>query len=130
MEKGRLFFALGCIAAALGVAAGAFGAHGLKNILTPEMLAVYETAVRYQIYHAFGLIVVGILLKLFSENSRLVIAGWCFVAGIILFSASLYALTLTNIRWFGAITPIGGIAFIVGWLMLAFSFRTTSQRNH
>lgn len=115
------FFLLGCFSAALGVAAGAFGAHGLKNILSPEMLAVYETAVRYQMYHAFGLIVVGILSRLHSENARLVFAGWCFVIGTAVFSGSLYALTLTDTRWLGAITPIGGVAFILGWVMLGIA---------
>lgn len=114
------FFRLGCFFAAFGVAAGAFGAHGLKSILAPDMLAVYETAVRYQMYHSIGLIIVGILAK--NENARARLAGWCFIVGIFLFSGSLYALTLTDIRWFGAITPLGGIAFIAGWLFFAFSF--------
>jgi uncharacterized membrane protein YgdD (TMEM256/DUF423 family) len=114
------FFGLGCFFAALGVAAGAFGAHGLKSILAPDMLAVYETAVRYQMYHSIGLIIVGILAK--KVNARARLTGWCFIVGIFLFSGSLYALTLTDIRWFGAITPLGGIAFIAGWLFLAFSF--------
>jgi len=115
------FITLGCISAAIGVAAGAFGAHGLKNLLTPEMLAIYETAVRYQMYHAFGLIVVGLVEAQF-RNAKIPLAGWSFVAGTILFSGSLYALTLTNMRWLGAVTPIGGVAFIAGWLLLAFSF--------
>lgn len=115
------FITLGCISAAVGVAAGAFGAHGLKNLLIPEMLAIYETAVRYQMYHAFGLIVVGFVEAQF-RNAKIRLAGWSFVAGTILFSGSLYALTLTNMRWLGAVTPIGGVAFIAGWLLLAFSF--------
>jgi uncharacterized membrane protein YgdD (TMEM256/DUF423 family) len=115
-------FRLGCFFAALGVAAGAFGAHGLKSILAPDMLAVYETAVRYQMYHSFGLIIVGTLAKKENTTARARLAGWCFIVGIFLFSGSLYALTLTDIRWFGAITPLGGIAFIAGWLFLAFSF--------
>lgn len=112
---------MGCISAALGVAAGAFGAHGLKAILTPDMLAVYETAVRYQMYHAFGLIAVGWASSQ-SNTSKTKFAGWSFVVGTILFSGSLYALTLTNAGWLGAITPLGGVAFIAGWLMLAISF--------
>jgi uncharacterized membrane protein YgdD (TMEM256/DUF423 family) len=121
------FIALGCFFAALGVAAGAFGAHGLKNILSPDMLAVYETAVRYQMYHSFGLIAVGVLAKLHGEASRTVIAGWCFVAGILLFSGSLYALTLADMKWLGAVTPLGGVAFIAGWLSLAFSLSQTNR---
>jgi uncharacterized membrane protein YgdD (TMEM256/DUF423 family) len=115
------FFTIGCLFAALGVAAGAFGAHGLKSVFSPDMLAVYETAVRYQMYHAFGLIIVGIFAENENANSRARMAGRCFIAGIVLFSGSLYALTLTDIRWFGAVTPIGGVAFIVGWVMLGIS---------
>lgn len=117
----RKFIILGCISAAIGVAAGAFGAHGLKNLLTQEMLAIYETAVRYQMYHAFGSIVAG-LVEAQSRSAKIRLAGWSFVAGTILFSGSLYALTLTNMRWLGAITPFGGVAFIAGWLLIVFSF--------
>lgn len=114
----ELFIVFGCVSAALGVAAGAFGAHGLKGILTPELLAVYETAVRYQMYHALGLLATGWLDARF--HSRFVaLAGWCFVAGTVLFSGSLYVLTLAGMRWLGAVTPFGGLAFIIGWLLLA-----------
>ena len=116
----RLFFSLGCISAGIGVAAGAFGAHGLKNVLTPEMLAVYETAVRYQMYHAFGLIAAGWAAS-HSSNSKTNVAGWCFVAGTVLFSGSLFALSLTDMRWLGVVTPFGGVAFIAGWLVLGFA---------
>jgi uncharacterized membrane protein YgdD (TMEM256/DUF423 family) len=116
----RKFFAVGCISAALGVVAGAFGAHGLKNMIAPDMLAVFETAVRYQMYHAFGLIATGLISNR-THTSRLELAGWCFIAGVILFSGSLYALALTEIRWLGAITPFGGIAFIAGWFFLGWS---------
>ena len=122
------FFTLGCLFAAVGVTAGAFGAHGFKGVLSTDMLAVYETAVRYQMYHSFGLIAVGVLSKLYGEEPRTVIAGWCFVGGIILFSGSLYALTLTDIRWLSAITPIGGVAFILGWAMLGLSFSQSSRK--
>lgn len=122
-DRGKMFFALGCVSASLGVAAGAFGAHGLKDILATDMLATYETAVRYQLYHAFGLVLVGLLPHTISVPARVIVAGWCFVAGTLLFSGSLYALTLSGMRWFGAITPLGGVAFIVGWLALAFSLR-------
>ena len=121
----NLFFVLGCVSAALGIGAGAFGAHALKKLLVPEMLAVYETAVHYQMYHSFGLIAVGVVQHLFGATSRTRLSGWCFVAGISLFSGSLYALTLTNITWLGAITPFGGVAFIAGWVFLAFSLSRT-----
>lgn len=93
------------------VALGAFGAHGLKNRLTPEALAVFETAVRYQAYHALALFAVA--------SARADGAGWCFIAGIAIFSGSLYALALTGERRLGAVTPIGGILFLVGWALLA-----------
>lgn len=110
----------GCCSAALGVAAGAFGAHGLKSMLSPDMLQVYETAVRYQMYHAFGLMVAG-LMSAASNESKVRFAGYCFIIGTVVFSGSLYALTLTGIRWFGAATPFGGIAFIAGWIGLAIA---------
>jgi uncharacterized membrane protein YgdD (TMEM256/DUF423 family) len=113
------FFALGAGFAALAVITGAFGAHALKARLSEEMLATYEVAVRYQIYHAFGLIVVSWAAS--QWNSGLIsTAGWLFVAGILIFSGSLYILSLTGIRWLGAITPIGGLAMIVGWLCLVW----------
>ena len=115
----QLFFAFGSSFAALGVIAGAFGAHALKRHLTEDMLATFEIAVRYQLYHALGLIVVSWAAS--QWNSQLIsVAGWLFVAGIVIFSGSLYILSLTGIRWLGAITPIGGGAFIVGWLCLVW----------
>jgi uncharacterized membrane protein YgdD (TMEM256/DUF423 family) len=114
----RIFFAIGAISACVGVAAGAFGAHGLKNRLDAEMLAVFETGVRYQMYHAFGLIAVAWALSRWP-GQLMVTSGWLFVAGTILFSGSLYLLSLTGQRWLGAITPLGGLAFIAGWLCLA-----------
>lgn len=106
----------------LDVALGAFGAHGLKDILTPEMKAVYETGARYQAYHALALFVVAWLAA--QWPGRCVdAAGWCFVAGILLFSGSLYALSLSGIRWLGAITPIGGLLFMIGWLLVMLSTR-------
>jgi uncharacterized membrane protein YgdD (TMEM256/DUF423 family) len=104
----------------LSVAFGAFGAHALKSKLTPEMLTIFEVGVRYQTYHALGLFVVA----WFSERNFSIVlpaAGWFFVAGIILFSGSLYALSLTGTRWFGAITPIGGLCFLIGWACIAWS---------
>ncbi len=123
----KLFFSLGCFSAAIGVAAGAFGAHGLKGILSPDMLAVYETAVRYQMYHALGLIVAGWAASS-RQNSKSNIAGWSFVVGTVLFSGSLYAMTLSGVRWLAAITPIGGVAFILGWVMLGLSFSQNPRK--
>ena len=114
----RLFFALGALSAFLGVTAGAFGAHALKSRLAPDMLAVFEVAVRYQMYHAFALIVCAWAVTKWP-GMLVNTSGWLFVAGTIVFSGSLYALSLSGVRWLGAITPIGGVAFLVGWICLA-----------
>jgi len=114
------FVVLGALFAATAVGAGAFGAHALKTILDPPMLAVYETASRYQMYHALGLIVVPWLYR--ETNSRwAVTAGWLFCAGILLFSGSLYIVALAGIKWMGALTPLGGVSFIAGWLCIAWT---------
>ena len=126
MNSERLFFALGAISAFVAVAAGAFGAHGLKSRLSAEMLAIFETAVRYQIYHAFALLVVAWASTRFS-NSLGFVSGWLFVVGIVLFSGSLYLLSLTETRWLGAITPLGGVAFLGGWLCLAWAALKSNQ---
>lgn len=105
----------------LGVVLGAFGAHALRDRLSQEMLAVFETGVRYQMYHALALMAVALLVVKLPGSSMPAIAGWLFVAGIVLFSGSLYALTLTGQRWMGAITPLGGVAFVAGWALLALA---------
>ena len=115
----RTFFVLGSLFAFLGVAAGAFGAHSLKATLSVEMLAVFETAVRYQMYHAFALFVVG-WAGTQSQRASVRLAGWMFVLGIVLFCGSLYALTFSGVRWLGALTPLGGVAFLAGWALLAW----------
>ena len=115
----RFFFVAGSLSAFLAVALGAFGAHGLKNRLTPEMLTIFEVGARYHIYHAFALLAVGLALIRWPAASILA-AGWLFLAGTVIFSGSLYMLSLTGIRWLGAITPIGGVAFLLGWLFLAW----------
>jgi len=120
MTPERLFFALGSILAGLAVGFGAFGAHGLRGVLDANDLATFEVGVRYQMYHALGLIAVSWAYGRF-ESSTIVWAGWLFVAGIVLFSGSLYFLVLTGPRWLGAVTPLGGTAFLAGWLLLAWS---------
>jgi uncharacterized membrane protein YgdD (TMEM256/DUF423 family) len=116
----RVFFGLGALSAFLAVAAGAFGAHGLRARLTSEYLAVFETAARYQMYHALGLFVVAWAVNRWP-GALPVWAGWLFALGTILFSGSLYILALTGVRWLGAITPLGGVAFLAGWLCLTWS---------
>lgn len=114
----RTFAALGALSAGLAVAAGAFGAHALKGHLSPEDLAVFETGARYQMYHALALLAVAWAASRWPGPS-VTAAGWLFVAGTILFSGSLYALALSGVRWLGAITPLGGVAFLTGWACLA-----------
>ena len=116
----RTFLVLAAILGFIGVALGAFGAHGLRGRLTPDMLAVFETAVRYQMYHVFALLIVASAIGHLGPARLLMTAGWCFFAGILLFSGSLYALALTGTGILGAITPIGGLAFLIGWACLAF----------
>ena len=112
------WFAAGSIAAAVGVAAGAFGAHGLKARVDPEMLAVWETGVRYHLVHALGLLAVAWAAERWP-GATVSFSGFAFLAGILLFSGSLYLMTLTGARWLGAVTPLGGVAFIAGWIALA-----------
>jgi uncharacterized membrane protein YgdD (TMEM256/DUF423 family) len=118
----RLFATLGSISALIAVAAGAFGAHALRARLAPDLLAVFETGARYQMYHALGLLAVAWIASR-SPSPLAAWAGWLFVLGTLLFSGSLYALALSGIRIFGAITPLGGLAFMAGWLCLALAAR-------
>ena len=113
---------IGALSAFIAVAAGAFGAHGLKNHLTPELLTTFEVAARYQMYHSLALIATGLLVGR-ADGTCLRIAGWAFIVGILVFSGSLYALALSGVRGLGAVAPIGGAAFMVGWLTLAWSAR-------
>jgi uncharacterized membrane protein YgdD (TMEM256/DUF423 family) len=113
----RIAWTIGSISALLGVAAGAFGAHALKARIDPDMLLVYETAVRYQLIHAIALLAVG-LAAVLRPARRWSIPIGLFAVGTVLFSGSLYALALTGIRWFGAVTPLGGVSFLLGWLVL------------
>lgn len=111
------FLLLAALAGFTGVAMGAFGAHGLKHMLTEHYLDVYKTAVNYQMWHALLLA----LLALLPEQRLLNWAGWSLVAGIVLFSGSLYLLAISKITWLGMITPFGGVAFLVAWGLLAFA---------
>ncbi|NOQ15468.1 MAG: DUF423 domain-containing protein [Methyloprofundus sp.] len=113
-----LFLLLSATCALLAVAMGAFGAHGLKAILSPEMLTVYKTAVTYQMWHALGLSIVALLRAQNPEVKLLTYAGWLMFAGIILFSGSLYLLSLSGLSWLGMITPLGGICFLGAWLLI------------
>jgi uncharacterized membrane protein YgdD (TMEM256/DUF423 family) len=116
----RLFFALGSLLGLIGVAAGAFGAHALRNYLTPDLLAIWETAVRYQLVHALALLATAWASTRWP-GAAVNAAGWLFGAGTLVFSGSLYVLSLSGLRWLGAVTPIGGAAFLTGWACLAWA---------
>jgi uncharacterized membrane protein YgdD (TMEM256/DUF423 family) len=118
----RVFFGVGALSGLIGVAAGAFGAHALRERLAPDLLAVFETAARYQMYHALALVAVAWATTRWP-GAAAVWAGWLFAAGTLIFSGSLYALALTGIRWLGAVTPIGGLCLLGGWLCLALAAR-------
>ena len=115
----KLFFALGALSGFIGVALGAFGAHALKGRLDVGLLATFEIGVRYQLYHALALLAVGWACTRWP-GTLTVASGWLFVAGTIIFSGSLYALALSGARWLGAVTPLGGLALLAGWLCLAW----------
>jgi uncharacterized membrane protein YgdD (TMEM256/DUF423 family) len=116
----RLFFAVGCLSAAVAVTLGAFGAHGLRGRLVPDMLLTFEIGVRYQMYHALALLAVALALPRWPSPA-IALAGWLFIAGTLVFSGSLYALALSGQRWLGAVPPFGGAAFIAGWILLAWA---------
>lgn len=115
----KLFLVTSALSGFFAVSLGAFGAHGLKAKLSAEMLSVYQVAVQYHFYHTFALALVGLFCLQFSNVGLFRISGYCFIAGIALFSGSLYLLSITEIRWLGPITPLGGLFFLVGWLSLA-----------
>jgi uncharacterized membrane protein YgdD (TMEM256/DUF423 family) len=116
----RVFFGLGALSALLAVAAGAFGAHALRNRLVPDTLVVFETSARYHMYHALGLLAAAWAVSRWPGGAATA-AGWLFVAGTVVFSGSLYLLSFTGQRWLGAVTPLGGLAFILGWAALAWA---------
>jgi uncharacterized membrane protein YgdD (TMEM256/DUF423 family) len=122
----KFWFVVGCVLAGLGVAAGAFGAHALKQRLPTDLLVVFETGVRYQMYHAFGLMALSLAADRWP-NGNFQLAGWLLLTGIFLFSGSLYALCLSGIRSLGAVTPIGGLCFLVAWFLLALGAWNSSR---
>ncbi|MED1781518.1 DUF423 domain-containing protein [Brevibacillus fortis] len=123
----KLFLMLGSISGFLSVALGAFGAHALKEKLDAYSLGIFHTGVTYQTTHALALVLVALLLKWYPDSPGLVWAGWCFAAGTLIFSGSLYTLAMTGIKVLGAITPIGGVLFLAGWALLAIhAWKTVS----
>lgn len=117
----KLWLVAGAVCMALAVVLGAFGAHALKNRLPADLLAVYHTGVEYHFYHALGLLLIGVIAGFYPQASGVQWAGALLLAGIVVFSGSLYALALSGVRVLGAITPLGGVAFIAGWITLAMS---------
>jgi len=122
----RILAGIGAVSALCAVAAGAFAAHALRMRLPADLLAVFETGARYQMYHAVGLILAALAYGRWGAAS-LVWAGWFFLAGTVIFSGSLYTLSLTGIRWLGAVTPIGGVCFLVGWALFAWGVTSTPR---
>ncbi len=117
----KLFLVLGSLNGFFAVALGAFGAHGLKARLTPDLLSIYETGVQYHTTHALGLLAIGIVAHWLPDSTLLRWAGWLFFVGIVLFSGSLYLLSITGVRSWGAVAPFGGTAFLIGWVLFAFA---------
>lgn len=119
MKTSKKFLVTGSVFMALAVSMGAFGAHIVQGLLTPERFEVYQTAVQYHFYHALGLLIIGTVAARHAEITWFRWGGYLLIAGIVIFSGSLYLLTLTDTGWFGAITPFGGVAFILGWIFFA-----------
>lgn len=116
-------FRAACIVCGLAVALGAFGAHGLKERLSPEMLAIFEVGVRYQFYHGLALLILSLAPGRLWGSPWAARAGWAWLVGIAVFSGSLYVLSVTGVKWLGAITPIGGVAFLLGWIFAMLAAR-------
>ncbi|KWZ79413.1 hypothetical protein HMPREF3213_02759 [Heyndrickxia coagulans] len=121
VHRMNIFVFFGALNACISVALGAFGAHGLKGIMDQKYLDIWETGVRYEMYHALGLIAIGILSGTLKSSALLSWSGWLMLIGIVLFSGSLYVLSLTKISVLGAITPIGGVAFLASWILLGIA---------
>jgi uncharacterized membrane protein YgdD (TMEM256/DUF423 family) len=125
-SSARLFLLLGGANAMLVVVLGAFGAHALKARLSSDMMAIYHTGIQYHLFHAFGLLVIGLVAAWLPASAYLKWAGWLMSAGIVLFSGSLYLLSLSGQRWLGAVTPFGGVAFIVAWILFCIAVVRTA----
>ncbi|MBO8172087.1 MAG: DUF423 domain-containing protein [Bacillaceae bacterium] len=123
----KIFVFLGSINAFLAVALGAFGAHALESVLSPDMMEVYHTGTYYHMVHALALVLIGILSDRLQGSRLVARSGWLIFLGIILFSGSLYALSMTGVRGLGMITPFGGVSFLIGWILLAVSVFKTSK---
>jgi len=123
----KKFTFYGAIMMAIAIGLGAFGAHGLKKIVSSEMLVIFNTGVEYHFYHALGLFCVA-FVAYFSQTNQVKIAGYLMIVGTFIFSGSLYIMTITGIKWLGAITPIGGTAYIIAWIMLAISIRKITEK--
>ena len=117
----RTFLALGALIVGIGVALGAFGAHALEGLVSPERLGTFETGVRYQLYHGLGLLGVAFAASRLPGSRLVSAAGWLLVAGVVIFSGSLYLLVATGATWWGAVTPLGGVAFLAGWGCLVWA---------
>lgn len=122
----KLFLLLGGINATLVVLLGAFGAHALKARLSVDMMAVYQTGIHYHLFHALGLLAVGLVAMQISDSAYLRWSGWLMLAGIVLFSGSLYLLSISGLRWLGAVTPFGGMAFIIAWILFVIAVSKAS----
>ncbi len=120
----------GVIGAALGVAFGAFGAHGLKQVLSASSLQIYKTGVHYQMWHSISLIVLGLTFQHMLSSRLLAISAWFMFSGIVLFSGSLYSLALTGLGWFGVITPLGGLCFLIAWTLFALAIIRYPSDDH
>lgn len=129
MSTYSVFIRLGASCAFLAVALGAFGAHGLKSLVTPEMLEVYKTGVTYHMWHALALLAIGLLCQQSGNTPWLMRAGWLMLVGIMLFSGSLYLLVLLQLKWLGMITPFGGLCLLAGWFCLVMACRPHPE-NH
>lgn len=125
----RSLLICGAVLSLLGVAAGAFGAHGLRPILTEQMMAVFETSVRYHLVHGLAILIAGLSANFFHHRAFLW-SGWSFILGVFIFSGSLYTLSLSGIRTFGILTPFGGLAFLIGWGLLAWGYSSAKDMIH
>lgn len=123
----KTFLLLGAVNTFICIALGAFGAHGLKKILSEDMLIIYHTGVQYHFYHALGMLIVGLILLHFSKSRLVELAGWLMLLGILLFSVSLYLMSLIEVRALGMVTPLGGVSFLAAWAVLAFAIWKEAQ---